>query len=174
MEVFPIRSTTADVTIEVLRALFSRFGLPLEVVSDNGPQFVAREFQTFLKMNCIKHTLCPPYHPSTNGLAERHVQTFKRMYRACPDKGSPQHKVANVLFRYRNTPHSTTNKTPAQLFLKREPRTHLSFIKPSLQRHVEKKQVASKLYRDGLHPRGRIFDLYLPVRVKNTQGSKGS
>ena len=48
-----MRSTTADATIEVLRTLFSRYGLPLEVVSDNGPQFVAREFQTFLKMNCI-------------------------------------------------------------------------------------------------------------------------
>jgi len=71
----------------------------LEMVSLNGPQFVAREFQTFLKMNCIKHTLCPPFHPSTYGLAERHVRTFKRMYPVCPDKGSPQHKVANVLFR---------------------------------------------------------------------------
>ena len=36
---------------EVLRALFSRYGLPLELVSDNGPQLVAGEFQTFLKMN---------------------------------------------------------------------------------------------------------------------------
>ena len=172
MEVFPMRSTTAEATIEVLRALFSRYGLPLELVSDNGPQFVAGEFQTFLKMNCIKHTLCPPYHPSTNGLAERHVQTFKRMYRACPDKGSLPHKMANVLFRYRNTPHSTTDKTPAQLFLKREPRTYVSLVKPSLQRYVEKKQAASKLHRDGLHPRGRMFDLYQPVRVKNTRGGK--
>ena len=47
MEVFPMRSTTAQATIEVLRALFSRYRLPLELVSDNGPQFVAREFQTF-------------------------------------------------------------------------------------------------------------------------------
>ena len=36
MEVFPMRSTTAEATIEVLRALFSRYGLPLELVSDNG------------------------------------------------------------------------------------------------------------------------------------------
>ena len=45
-------------------------------------------------------------------------------------------------------------------------------MKPSLQRHVEKKQVASKLYRDELHPKGRSFDLYQPVRVKYTRGGK--
>ena len=45
-------------------------------------------------------------------------------------------------------------------------------MKPSLKRHVEKKQAASKLHRDGLHPRGRMFDLYQPVRVKNTRGGK--
>ena len=71
MEVFPMTSTTANATIEALRALFARYGLPHESVSDNCPQFVAGEFKSFLKMNCIKHTLCPPYHPSANGLAER-------------------------------------------------------------------------------------------------------
>ena len=45
-------------------------------------------------------------------------------------------------------------------------------MKPSLQRQVEKKQVASKLYRNGLHPKGRSFDLYHPVRVKHTRGGK--
>ena len=45
-------------------------------------------------------------------------------------------------------------------------------MKPSLQRHVEKKQVASKLYRDGLHPTGQRIDLYQPVRVKNTREGK--
>ena len=143
-----------------------------ELVSDNDPQFVAEEFKSFLKMNCIKHTLFPPYHPFTNGLIGRHVQTFKAMYQSCTDKGSVQHRVANVLFRYRHTPHTTIDKTTAQLFLKREPRTHLSLVKLSLQRHFEKKQALSKLYRDGLQPKGRRFDLYQPVRVKNTRGGK--
>jgi len=58
------------------------------------------------------------------------------MNRAWPEKGSLPHKLANVLFRYRNTPHSTTDKTSSQLFLKREPRTYLSLVKPSLQRHL--------------------------------------
>ena len=92
------------------------------------------------------------------------------MYRACPDKGSLQHKMANVLFHDRNTPHS--DKTSSQLFLKREPRTYLSLVKSSLQRHLEKKQAASKLYMNGLHPRGPMFYLYQPVRVKNTRGGK--
>ena len=68
---------SANATIEVSRALFSWYGLPLALSSDNDPQFVAGEFQTFLKMNCIKHTLCPPYHPSTTGLAERHGEFSK-------------------------------------------------------------------------------------------------
>lgn len=79
MEVFrfSIRNTTVNAIIEVLRALFSRYGLPLELVSDSVRQLVAGEFQTFLNMNCIKHTLCPPYHPSTTGLAERHGEFSK-------------------------------------------------------------------------------------------------
>ena len=91
------------------------------------------------------------------------------MYQSCLDKGTVRHKVAGVLFRYRNTPHTTTDKTPAQLFLKRAPKTHLSLEKPSLQRRVVKKQLATKLYRDGLNPKGRNFDLYQPVRVRNTR-----
>ena len=45
-------------------------------------------------------------------------------------------------------------------------------MKPILKRHRGKKQVALKLYRDGLHPKGRGFDLYQVVRVKNTRGGK--
>ena len=47
MEVFPIRRTTADASIEALGALFSRYGLPLEVVSEDGPQFVAENSRHF-------------------------------------------------------------------------------------------------------------------------------
>ena len=57
--------------------LFSSYGLPEEVVSDNGPQFVSHEFSNFMKMNGIKHTLTPPYHPASNGAAERSVQILK-------------------------------------------------------------------------------------------------
>ena len=145
LEVFPMTTTTATATINVLRAVFARYRLPHEVVSDNGPQFVSEQYQIFLKMNRIKLTLVPPYHPA---------------YKAYGNTRSVQHRVADILFRYRNTPHSTTGKTPAELFLKREPRTFLSLVKPSLKSHVESRQASSKLYKDGAHPKLQTFDLH--------------
>ena len=75
-------STTASATIRVLRHLFARYGLPVQVVTDNGPQFAAVEFSRFLKSQGVKHIKSSPYHPSTNGLAERFVQTFKDAMRS--------------------------------------------------------------------------------------------
>ncbi|CAM5144711.1 unnamed protein product [Natator depressus] len=77
-EVLIMESTTVARTIQNLRGLFSCFGLPEQLVSDNGPQFISQEFQTFMKANGIHHITSAPYHPSTNGLAERFVQTMKQ------------------------------------------------------------------------------------------------
>ena len=76
-EVISMSSTTAVRTIEALKQLFGSYGIPEQLVSDNGPQFVSDEFAMFLKQNGVKHIRCAPYHPSSNGLAERFVQTFK-------------------------------------------------------------------------------------------------
>ena len=70
-------STTSLKTIEVLHSLFARYGLPEEVVSDNGPQLASEEFSQFPKQNGVKFTRVPPYHPASNGAAERSVQTTK-------------------------------------------------------------------------------------------------
>jgi transposase InsO family protein len=63
--------------VEALRTVSARNGLPEQLVSDNGPQFTAAEFQLFLKKNGVKHITSAPYHPATNGLAERFIQTLK-------------------------------------------------------------------------------------------------
>lgn len=63
-EVVEMMSTTVHKTITELRKLFTRYGLPLQVVTDNGPQFIAHEFETFMKQNGIKHIPVAPYHPS--------------------------------------------------------------------------------------------------------------
>ncbi|XP_062612897.1 uncharacterized protein K02A2.6-like [Saccostrea cucullata] len=77
-EVVKMTTTTSAHTIDVLRTVFSRNGLPATIVSDNGPQFTSREFEDSLSANGNKHVKTTPYHPSSNGLAERFVQTFKQ------------------------------------------------------------------------------------------------
>ena len=67
-------STASSCVIEELRTLFAKLGLPEMVVTDNGTCFVSQEFEQFLQKNGIKHTTSAPYHPASNGLAERAVQ----------------------------------------------------------------------------------------------------
>ena len=88
-EVHIMSSTTAAKTITVLQELFTRYGLPQQLVSDNGPQFVAEEFSTFLRLNGVKHIKCAPYHPASKGAAERMVQTMKQSLKASFSQGIP-------------------------------------------------------------------------------------
>ena len=77
LEVHVTQTSTAAVTIQKLQQTFATLGLPETVVSDNGSAFTSHEFQEFMKQNGIAHVKNSPYHPSSNGLAERAVQTFK-------------------------------------------------------------------------------------------------
>ena len=81
LEVISMSTTTANKTIDVLRSLFARYWLPQDVVTDNGPQFTSAEFAEFMCENGICD-FSAPYHPATNGAAERCVQTLKNALRA--------------------------------------------------------------------------------------------
>ena len=72
-----VSSATSAHTIAKLRGMFATHGLPQLVVSDNGAVFTSGEFKEFLERNGIRHVRSAPYHPASNGLAERYVQTFK-------------------------------------------------------------------------------------------------
>ena len=117
-EVIPANFTTSSPTIEVLRDLFARYGIPEQIVSNNSAQFVSEESQVFVGSNGIRHITSAPYHPATNGLAERAVQTFKQALRSMYQSSKPvKEKLAKFLIAYRNTPHSTTGVSPAQVLL---------------------------------------------------------
>ena len=171
-------STTSQRTIAVLRDLFSSYGLPEEVVSDNGPQFVSHDFTNFMKMNGIKHTLSPPYHPASNGAAERSVQILKQALRkqvASHHEGQPkltiEHRLANFLFRNRNTPHTVTGVPPAELFLKRQPHIRFSNLLPSVEKQVNAQQAKQKLHHDRSRVKMRDFAASDSVSVRNMQGT---
>ena len=122
LEVVVMKSTKAEHTIHELRKIFSAYGAPKELVSDNGPQFIAENFQHFLKMNGVKHTLTAPCHPASNRAAECAVQTLKnalKKHTLESERGNTtEQKLSSFLLSYRTPPHTVTGVSPAQLFLK--------------------------------------------------------
>ncbi|XP_031550705.1 uncharacterized protein K02A2.6-like [Actinia tenebrosa] len=126
LEVLPMGSTTAQATLLQLRKLFATFGIPEHIVTDNGPQFTCGEFQEFMLRNNIKHTLTPPGHPASNGMAEKYVQHFKSHMKKMKDNGSTLEENLAT------TPHSATGDTPSHLLMKRQLRTWFSNLRPGL------------------------------------------
>ncbi|CAL4259218.1 unnamed protein product, partial [Meganyctiphanes norvegica] len=70
--------TTTSKSLAILYGWFcTESGPPTTLVSDNGPQFTAHDFRDKMKLWGIKHVFSPPYHPCSNGAAERGVQLYK-------------------------------------------------------------------------------------------------
>lgn len=162
-EVFVVPNTTSEHTIICLSSLFARYGYPISLVSDNGPQFTSEEFKSFLSNHGVKHMLSAPYHPATNGQAERHVQIIKRGIKAlATESGTLQMKVNRFLLQYRKMPHITTGESPATLFLKRNIRTKIDLIVPIMKSVMQDRQNAGKF-----QSRVREFEENEKVAVRN-------
>ena len=141
LEVFEMgRDCTSSRTVSSLLQVISRFGIPQILVSDNGPQFVSKEFELFCQQNGIIHKRSPPYHPASNGQVERLVQELKKALRTREPGVPVPTQLQRFLFAYRNTPHSSTHESPSQLLFKNPPVTRFSFLKPSFSSAMKSRQ----------------------------------
>ena len=113
-----------------LRRLMVTFGVPEELSSDGGPEFIADETQAFLKRWGIQHRLSSAYHSSSNGRAELAVKTAKRliMDNVGPNGKLDNDKMVRALLMHRNTPDAACKLSPAQILLGRPLRDSLPFI----------------------------------------------
>ncbi|XP_062542475.1 uncharacterized protein K02A2.6-like [Armigeres subalbatus] len=130
-EVKIMRDITTASTITACREYFTTYGIPCVLVSDRGVQFTAGEFQKFLNLNGIYHKMGAPYHPATNGQAERFIQTFKNKMKALNCNKSSMHKeICNILLNYRKTIHPSTEKSPSMLLFNRQIRSRIDLMIP--------------------------------------------
>lgn len=143
VEVRQVARPTSASVIEVLRSLFATFGIPHKVVSDNGTAFVSEEIQKFYKDNGVRYVTAAPYHPATNGQAERYVGELKRALAREPF-ASVELRLARFLFRQHSTVHQTTGVTPAKAMFGRELPTLLDRLVPT----AESPRLTEKLPRN--------------------------
>lgn len=140
-EVHVINNITAETTITKCREIFATFGIPNCFVSDWGTQFTSNEFYNFLMSNGIQHKKGAPYHPATNGQAERYVQTVKDKLKTIScQKNELRKQIAQILFAYRRAIHSTTGKSPAMMMFGRQIRNRLDLMMPNQNTKIDQKQ----------------------------------
>ena len=127
-----VSSTSAEITIKKLTDIFSTHGIPNQILSDNGTGFTSQEFEEFTKANGIRHTFTSPYHPASNCLAERAVQTFKHGIGKL--NGPVEKRIAHFLFHYRITSQSSTGISPSELLMGRRLRCKLDCLHPDVSK----------------------------------------
>uniref|UniRef100_A0A914VZT6 RNA-directed DNA polymerase n=1 Tax=Plectus sambesii TaxID=2011161 RepID=A0A914VZT6_9BILA len=141
-EVILMNSTTANATAAALYSkVFSAFGYPQLIVSDNGRQFASEEFASFCHAHGIQHLFSPAYHLLSNGQVEREVDSVKQaLLKQELEGGSMEEKLLAFLMRYRATPLESTGHSPAELFIGRSIRTDLHQLYPALLSPTQKQQ----------------------------------
>ena len=147
-EVFVTRGMTSEETICVCKRIFSTFGIPNVLVSDNYSSFKSEEFTDFTKKLGITQKFIAPYFPSTNGQAERYVQTIKESLKKMDNSKDCENDLQDILLQYRITPHTVTGSSPSQLMFGRNIQSKLDFMKPGLQKPKDFKFNENKRIRE--------------------------
>ena len=161
---------TSEEVIKCTKAHFARHGIPDTVITDNGPQFRATEYEQFAKKWEFKHVTSSPYHSQSNGKAESAVKIAKTMMK----------KVINdfqlAILNWRNTPSEGSKYSPVQKLQSRRTKSLLpatdNMLQPTLTEGVQneiaqKRKEAKRYYDKGAKPLPEL-QIRQNVRVQPT------
>ena len=164
---------TSGVVISVLKQIFSEYGIPNKVMSDNGPQYASFSFKSFAEEWGFQHCTSSPRFPQSNGMVERHIRTVKSMFQKA-DQGHTDKELA--LLCLRTTPVSSKIPSPGEILMGRKLRCNLpvktknsSFAdSDEIQNELQVRQDKQKMYFDR---KSKDLPPLIPgqnVRVQNT------
>ena len=151
IDVVELSEITSTSVIRAMKSVFACHEIPQILRTDNGPQYSSVEFKGFCKQYGIEHETSSPHFQSSNGEAERAVQTVKRLWKKAPDRHL-------ALLDYRTTQIPGLQLSPSQLLMGRRPRNILpssnSVLKPkehsteTVKRHFDAEKQRQKMYHD--------------------------
>ncbi|XP_064647487.1 uncharacterized protein K02A2.6-like [Lineus longissimus] len=150
-EIDIVKTITSAKMIECLEPIFTRYGYPELLKTDNGAQLISAEFESYLRENGIEHRTSTPLWPQANGEIEKQNRTMLKAMRIAHAEGKDWVKELNrLLLAYRTTPHSTTGVTPAKLMFGREIRSKVpQYSESSYQRELAARDRDAELKQKG-------------------------
>ena len=116
---------TSSQMIGILKKHFVRYGILSIVMSNNGPQFVSREFKMFLLNWKANHATSLLGHQQSNGKAEAPVKIAKTLMKKTVKDGRDQFEA---LLEQRNTTRQDTGLSPVEMMFGRKTQTMLPFL----------------------------------------------
>ena len=155
IEVKLLENTSSSTVVHHTKSILARHGIPNVIVSDNGPQFTAKEYQKFTREWGVQHTTSSPYYPQSNGLVEKSVQIIKKMWnKACADKQD----LYLCLLAYRNTVIDNL-ASPAQLLMGGRLRSNLPVVSSQLQPEVVRPELVKIKLKENKQTQKRYYDI---------------
>ncbi|KAM7284397.1 uncharacterized protein ISCGN_001491 [Ixodes scapularis] len=136
-EAVALPSIETERVAEALVEMFSRFGVPNEVLSDRGTNFTSDLMKEVARLLSIRQLHTTPYHPMANGMVEKFNGTLKLMLkRMCAEKPRDWDRyLAPLLFAYREVPQASLGFSPFELLYGRHVRGPLAILKELWTNH---------------------------------------
>lgn len=129
-EAIPLQRIDAATVAEALMGIFTKTGVPSEILSDHGTNFMSSLMENLMTSLGIHHITTLPYHPQTNGMLKRFHATLKTMLRkTCQAAKQWDHYLPYLCSAYRDMVHATTGFSPFQLVFGRDVRGPLTLFK---------------------------------------------
>ena len=128
-EAIPLKSITAKSVAVGMMEIFSRTGIPLQMVTDQGTQFVGKVMEHLCSSLHIDKLKTTPYHPEGNGVCERMHGTLGAMLTKAAKAGQDWvGQIPFALFALRAAPNRDTQFSPFELVYGRKVRTPLDIV----------------------------------------------
>lgn len=151
IEIDKLNDVKVETTIKSLKKIFAGHGIPRILYSDSGTQYSNSKFKQFANEWSFKHIMTTSIHHQSNGLAERHIQTVKRILKKIVQEGKD---VDLGLLQLRNIPIDASGVIPAELLYGRRVRNIIpdgnraGVKRKVFVKELEKRQVIQKTYYD--------------------------